>query len=125
MIQDLTPGNLLVDDEYPSGTGGMRLLLSDPAMAQPISQLKGGDRCAWVLWRPLLHRWQHAGPAGRQGQLHCMYNASVVAQTSASAACLIWLRSSATHALPQHVQRLLPHGHLTVGLNGGVTGLIR
>lgn len=45
MIQDLTPGNLLVDDEFPGG-GGMRLLLADPAMAKPISQLRSGARCA-------------------------------------------------------------------------------
>ena len=38
MIQDLTPNNLLVDDDTPSG--GMRLLLADPAMAQPIGLLQ-------------------------------------------------------------------------------------
>ena len=38
MIQDLTPSNLLVDDSAPGG--GMRLLLADPAMAQPIQLLK-------------------------------------------------------------------------------------
>ena len=36
MIQDLTPANLLVDD----GPEGMRLLFSDPAMAQPIKLLR-------------------------------------------------------------------------------------
>ncbi|PRW56479.1 putative serine threonine- kinase GCN2 isoform X1 [Chlorella sorokiniana] len=39
MIQDLTPGNLLVDDEYVGG-GGMRLLLADPGMAAKIELLK-------------------------------------------------------------------------------------
>ena len=34
MIQDLTAGNILVDDS--PGHGSMRLLLADPAMAQPI-----------------------------------------------------------------------------------------
>ena len=38
MIQDLTPNNLLVDDSDPGG--GMRLLLADPAMAQPIGLLQ-------------------------------------------------------------------------------------
>ena len=38
MIQDLTPNNLLVDDSV--GGGGMRLLLADPAMAQPIGLLQ-------------------------------------------------------------------------------------
>ena len=38
MIQDLTPNNLLVDDSAPDG--GMRLLLADPAMAQPIGLLR-------------------------------------------------------------------------------------
>jgi hypothetical protein len=38
MIQDLTPNNLLVDDGAPDG--GMRLLLADPAMAQPIGLLQ-------------------------------------------------------------------------------------
>jgi hypothetical protein len=39
MIQDLTPGNILVDDS--PADGSMRLLLADPAMAQPIKQLQG------------------------------------------------------------------------------------
>ena len=38
MIQDLTPNNLLVDDSDPGG--GMRLLLADPALAQPIGLLQ-------------------------------------------------------------------------------------
>jgi hypothetical protein len=38
MIEDLTPNNLLVDDSGPGG--GMRLLLADPAMAQPIGLLQ-------------------------------------------------------------------------------------
>lgn len=41
MIQDLTPNNLLVDDEY-QGEGGMRLLLADPSMAMPIAELRTG-----------------------------------------------------------------------------------
>lgn len=45
MIQDLTPSNLLVDDEYTGGSG-MRLLLADPGMAKPISRLTSGARCA-------------------------------------------------------------------------------
>ncbi len=39
MIQDITPGNLLVDDEF-TGGGGMRLLLSDPGMAAKIVDLR-------------------------------------------------------------------------------------
>lgn len=42
MIQDLTPANLLVDD----GPEGIRLLLADPAMAQPIELLQEKGR--WV-----------------------------------------------------------------------------
>jgi hypothetical protein len=38
MIQDLTPNNLLVDDSAPDGS--MRLLLADPALAQPIGLLQ-------------------------------------------------------------------------------------
>ena len=38
MIQDLTPNNMLVDDSDPGG--GMRLLLADPALAQPIGLLQ-------------------------------------------------------------------------------------
>jgi hypothetical protein len=38
MIQDVTPNNLLVDDSAPDGS--MRLLLADPAMAQPIGLLQ-------------------------------------------------------------------------------------
>ncbi len=45
MIQDLTPGNLLVDD----GPNGIRVLLADPAMAQPIELLR--DRSRWVQVR--------------------------------------------------------------------------
>ena len=44
MIQDLTPGNLLVDD----GAQGIRLLLADPAMAAPIELLQEKGR--WVGW---------------------------------------------------------------------------
>lgn len=49
MIQNPTPGNLLVDDEY-TGGGGMRLLFADLGMAKCISQLK--SRCAFLaaLW---------------------------------------------------------------------------
>ena len=39
MLQDLTPGNLLVDDEY-GGGGGMQLLFCDPGMASKIRWLK-------------------------------------------------------------------------------------
>lgn len=42
MIQDLTAKNLLVDDCGPGG--GMRLVFADPAMAQPIAQLRDPNR---------------------------------------------------------------------------------
>lgn len=38
MLQDLTANNVLVDDDAPGG--GIRLLLSDPAMALRISTLR-------------------------------------------------------------------------------------
>jgi hypothetical protein len=50
MIQDLTPNNLLVDDSRPDGA--MRLLLADPAMAQPIKLLKDVYRCAAPVPEP-------------------------------------------------------------------------
>ena len=43
MLQDLTPGNLLVDDEYDGGSG-MRLLLSDPGMASETCWLRQNIR---------------------------------------------------------------------------------
>ncbi|PRW58723.1 hypothetical protein C2E21_3267 [Chlorella sorokiniana] len=64
MIQDLTPGNLLVDDT----PDGMRLLLADPAMAQPIKLLQdersfASDLCGTWLWGSMLMRHRRFDPS--------------------------------------------------------------
>ncbi|PRW58085.1 serine threonine- kinase ATG1 [Chlorella sorokiniana] len=63
MIQDLTPGNLLVEDT----PDGMRLLLADPAMAQPIKLLQEKGRrsalCGTWLWGSMLVRNRRFDPS--------------------------------------------------------------
>lgn len=62
MLQDITPGNLLVDDT--SGDGGLRLLFSDPGMAAPIQLLSDPKRCAPPTHVDAVQRDSRAGCSG-------------------------------------------------------------
>ena len=107
MIQDLTPNNLLVDDSRPDGA--MRLLLADPAMAQPIKLLKDVYRCAPLVPEPdCLNRF--GGGAGASGCTH---------RASGSSVRLVELIAQPSLfppvALPSILQHARPVRHLGVG----------
>ena len=100
MIQDLTPGNLLVDDECTGGSG-MRLLFADLGMATCIGQLK--RRCAVLA----------------ASQLHVPAVHSAFERLGHNGCCISRQPRATRHCVPPSVQKILACWHLAVGIHGG------